>query len=157
MKPQPIAAETYHQPTCSLQLTKPMSEYNSVADVELTNDHYNFVRNAGASEMLIQLAQFSPQQAGVTRNSIREQIRQHVFWGDISEDNDPEQFSHLGGGFFTQIWEGKLYEAYCRADLNNQAILVTIYGTDRIIEAGVRNGRSLESAERMVEQVPVVQ
>lgn len=111
------------------------NEYSSLSDVQITEEHINFLRNAGASEELIEVITYSPEDnpgIGVSRNSAREEIKKYIIWGRIDSDKNPQEFSHLGGGFFTQLWNGDLYNTYNRADLNNQTILTTVFGTDNI-------------------------
>ncbi|NUC72578.1 hypothetical protein HTZ84_09695 [Haloterrigena sp. SYSU A558-1] len=38
----------------------------------------------------------------------------------------------MGGHFFEALWEGDLYDAFTRADLNNKKILLLTFGERRI-------------------------
>jgi len=125
------------EPTETRKPKQPMSqnEYSNLSDLQITEEHISFLRNAGASEKLITVINYSPEDnpgIGVSRNSAREEIKKYIMWGKIDDDKDPQEFSHLGGGFFTQLWNGDLYNTYNRADLNNQTILTTVFGTDNI-------------------------
>ena len=137
------------EPTETRKPKQPMSQnqYSSLGDVQITEEHINFLRNAGASEELIEVINYSPEpnpKNGLVRNSAREEIKKYIMWGDIDSEKDPQEFSQIGGGCFTQLWNGNLYDAYGRADLNNKDILTTVFGTDKIVEAGVLKGYSIE-------------
>lgn len=107
------------------------SEYDSAADVELTSKHFAFFREAGASEIFLTLIQADPKDAGVNRNSVQEEARQYVFYGYL--DEDPENFRHEGGFFFTEIWDGNLYKAFRNhADIVNAALLEAVFGENSI-------------------------
>jgi hypothetical protein len=124
------------------------SEYNSAADVELTSEHFTFFREAGASEIFLTLIQANPKDAGVNRNSVQEETRQYVFYGYL--DEDPENFSHEGGFFFTEIWDGKLYEAFRnQADIVNAALLEAVFG-----ESSINEDRPSSDAPKVSELSP---
>ena len=125
-----------------------MNEYESVSDVVLTNEHIRFMSKAGASDLFIDLLTFPKEAAGVPRHSIREEVRKYVYWGEL--DSDPATFSHVGGHFFGAIWDGDLFHAWTRADLNNKALLMECFGADRIIQDAIENGKPTDYAERMV-------
>jgi len=109
------------------------SEYNSVADVDLTSEHFAFFREAGASEIFLTLIQTDPKDTVVNRNSVREEAKKYVFYGYL--DEDPENFTHEGGFFFAEIWDGNLYEAFRnQADIVNATLLEAVFGESRINE-----------------------
>ena len=127
-----------------------MSAYETISDVELTNEHIRFISKAGASDLLIDLLTFPKEEAGVPRHSAREEVRKYVYWGDVDTDADPATFSHCGGHFFSALWDGDLFEAWLRADLNNKSLLLECFGVDAIIKNGVQVGQPLDYARRMV-------
>ena len=112
-----------------------MSESNT-QETELTEDHLDFLFRAGASPQLIEIVQKTgdnlPQTVG--RNSAREEVLKYARWGSIGPDRDPEEFRPIGGHFFTALWNGDLYDAFTRADLNNRKILLLTF-TERRINA----------------------
>jgi hypothetical protein len=108
----------------------PDSKYTSVADVELTTDHLTFFKEAGASEIFLKLVQVNPMDAGVHRNSTQEEAKKYVYLGYL--EGDPGEFSHEGGFFFTEMWAGNLYEAFCKADINNSILLKEVFGENSI-------------------------
>lgn len=127
-----------------------MSDYNTPSEVELTTEHIAFVSKAGASDVFIDLLTFPKEEAGVSRHSIRQEIREEVYWGRISPENDPAAFSPRGGHFFSAMWDGELFWAWTRADLNNKMLLQECFGFDRIVQDGVACGEPIEYVERMV-------
>jgi hypothetical protein len=128
-----------------------MSEtYESISDVELTNEHIEFLRDAGASEMLIAVLRFNHTAIGINRNSARSEVQKYVYWGALDDDCDPAAFSHLGGHFFSALWEGDLFGAWTRADSSNKTILREMYGEHRIVGSAVEQGKEASYARRMV-------
>ena len=123
------------------------TRYESYDDVELTDNHYQFLRDAGASDIFHVLLQHP---AGNLRHSIREEVIKYTFWGDISEQKDPSEFQHVGGHFFGAMWDGDLFRAWTRADLTNRSHLLDCFGTEQIIEAGIREGHPTDYVRRMV-------
>lgn len=109
------------------------SEWDTITDVELTADHIAFFREAGASEILLTLITTDPEDAGVNRNSVRQEAKRYVFYGDL--DGDPEEFIYNGGVFFAKMWDGDLYGAYRHADMNNAVLLDSVFGEGRINSA----------------------
>lgn len=107
-------------------------EYTSVAEVELTSEHLAFFREAGASEIFLKLIQIDPKDAGVYRNSVQQEAKEYVYLG--YDDENPEKFSYEGGFFFTDIWDGNLYEAFNKADLMNASLLKIVFGESSINE-----------------------
>lgn len=124
-----------------------MNDYDTVSDVELTTDHYQFLREAGASDQIIALIQFTDEQTGI-RNSAREEVRKYAYWGDL--DGSPDDFNHIGGHFFSAMWDGDLFEAWLRADMNNRRLMMELFGESRIIGDGIVNGHPSDYVETMV-------
>jgi hypothetical protein len=127
-----------------------MSDYNTPSEVELTTEHTAFVSKAGASDVFMDLLTFPKEEGGVSRHSIRQEIKEEVYWGHISPENDPATFSPRGGHFFSAMWDGDLFWAWTRADLNNKMLLRECFGFDRIIRDGIEEGEPTEYVERMV-------
>lgn len=107
-----------------------MSNYDSVSDVELTEEHYDFLCSAGAAQPLMEIVQKTASELDVERNSAREEVKSYVFYGEFKKE--PSEFSPYGGHFFTALWEGDLYRAFCRADGNNTRALLALFGALRI-------------------------
>jgi hypothetical protein len=126
-----------------------MYDNNSNSDSpEITNEHIRFLSKAGASDELIDLLQFPKEAAGVKRHSAREEIKSYIRYGEF--EKDPEQFGHIGGHFFSAMWDGDLFAAWLRADLNNKSLLLECFGTDELIQDGIEAGEPPEYARTMV-------
>lgn len=124
------------------------SEHTSVADVELTSKHFTFFREAGASEIFLKLIQVDPKDAGVPRNSVREEAQKYVYLGYL--DENPEKFNHEGGFFFTEIWDGNLYEGFRnKADIVNATLLQAVFG-----ETSINEDRPSSDAPKVSELSP---
>jgi hypothetical protein len=122
------------------------------------NDHERrLLRWAGADERLIEVCQFdinsmeSERKDGssVYRNSVLEEVKKYVRGTDhvpplLTEEN-VEEFTPTGGHFFTAMWEGDLYRAYSRADYNNQAIMLEVFGEHRINTTRPENAPPVEA------------
>ena len=102
--------------------------------VELTEDHLDFLFRAGASPQLMIVIQMDDDELPQTvdRNSAHEEVLKYARWGDLDPDRSPSEFHHIGGHFFTALWNGDLYDAFTRADLNNRKILLLTFGERRI-------------------------
>jgi hypothetical protein len=125
--------------------------YDSISDVEITDNHVQWLREAGASPEFLSVLRFPLDQVdNVDRHSVQELIREHIYYGKINLDKNPEDYSHDGGGFFTQLWDGDLYHAFRRGDPNNQEILRERFGEDPIIESAIRDGWGIEHARKTV-------
>ena len=111
---------------------------------DLTDQEKTILRRAGADELLIEVCEFDissmENERGdgkdVYRNSAMEEAKKYVRGTDyvdatLTEEN-AEKFTPYGGHFFTALWDGHLYEAYSRADYNNQAVLKELFGIRRI-------------------------
>lgn len=125
-------------------------EPETISDVELTIGHLRFIRDAGASEEMLDVLRFDESSIGISRNSAKQEVKKYAFWGNL--DGDTDEFTHLGGHFFSALWDGDLFGAWTRADLNNKAIVMEVFGRDRIIESAVRQGKESSYALRMVEE-----
>jgi len=106
----------------------------------LTDHERRLLRWAGADERLIEVCEFDISSMerqrddgkAVTRNSALVEVKKYLReWENLNEDN-AEDFDHYGGHFFGALWDGDLYEAYSRADYNNQAIMREVFGLYRI-------------------------
>lgn len=124
-----------------------MREYETIGDVELTNEHIRYMSKAGASDLFIDLLTFPKGAADVPRHSIEQEVKKYVYWG---LPKDPDDLVTRGGGFFQKMWDGELFEAWCHADINNKLMLLACFGEGEIIENGVRAGKPLDFSRRMV-------
>lgn len=107
------------------------SDYESTEDVELTEDHLAFFREAGASEVFLTLIDADPEEVGGFHNSVRKEAKRYVYYGDL--DGNPEEFTHDGSIFFAKMWDGDLYEAYRHyADFASGPLLRSVFGEERI-------------------------
>ncbi|AAL54942.1 hypothetical protein HfxHF1_145 [Halophage HF1] len=107
---------------------------------DLTDQERTLLRWAGADERLIEVCQLDitsmENKRGdgkdVTRNSALVEVKKYLReWESLTEDN-AKDFDHYGGHFFSALWDGDLYEAYSRADYNNKAIMLEVFGVRRI-------------------------
>jgi hypothetical protein len=124
-----------------------MSEYNTPSEVELTNEHTRFLSKAGASDLFIDLFTFPKEEARIGRHSIRQSIKSSVYHGEMK---DPATFRPYGGHFFDAMWEGRLFDAWLRADPNNKALMRAVFGLEQIINHAVERGEPRDYATRMV-------
>ena len=129
-----------------------MSVYKPRYDVDLTNEHHDFLKTAGASDELLKLIAFSPETAGVPRHSTREEVEKYVEWGDLDLDRDPAEFRPIGGHFFEKMWNGDLFGAWLRADLNNKSLMAECFGEADIIQNGIESGQPASYVATMVEE-----
>lgn len=82
----------------------------------LTADEIAACRDAGASRDFIAMLRTDAPE-GVNRHSVRNEVKKQL----RNWDKDPSEITHLAGGFFTALWDGKNYSY--QADSNNQAIM----------------------------------
>lgn len=117
-----------------------MSELTDFTDPtpDVTSDERSLLRQAGASEKLHLMCQAQLEEIEradgktPTRNSVLKEVKKYLReWENLDEES-ADDFSHLGGSFFSAIWDGDLYRAYSRADYNNQAIMVNVFGVREI-------------------------
>jgi hypothetical protein len=114
-------------------------ENRSVDDVEITEDHKDFLMEAGASSSFDQLLSFDAAAAGVGRHSIRDQIANEIFVGDLDLTENPGEYLHGGSGFFQAMWAGDLFLAYRRGDPKNKSLMLACFGEDTIVNNGAFN------------------
>ena len=105
---------------------------------DLTDEERNLLRRAGASEELLQLCNQSIEGVirddgkEVDRHSVLSEVKKYLReWENLTEEN-AHSFEHVGGGFFSKMWEGNLYAAYGHADYNNQALMFEQFGVRKI-------------------------
>ena len=97
---------------------------------DLTDDEKDLLREAGADEKLIELC--DTQVNGIERNSSLQEVKKYLReWENLNEDT-ADGFTHLGGGFFTKMWNGNLWKAYGHADQNNKELMKEAFGLRRI-------------------------
>lgn len=117
-----------------------MTELTAFTDAtpDLTRFEKDNLRLAGASEALIQMCDteisYLKQSDGspVDRHSVLTEVKKYTRkWEDLDEVS-AHNFTHLGGGFFSKIWDGELYEAYNCADPNNKAIMLEAFNINQI-------------------------
>lgn len=114
-----------------------MTELTNFTDptTDLTDREKTLLRVAGASEELIEMCETeidSLERADgkpVDRNSVLEEVKKYIReWEDLDGDS-AKGYTHVGGGFFSKIWDGELYAAYNHADRNNRAIMLEAFTT----------------------------
>lgn len=128
-----------------------MTEQNTTpSDVKITDEHKQFLKEAGASAVFLEYLNFSEESVGISRHSPKEEVRSYIFHNCF--DGEPEMFDHVGGHFFSALWDGNLFRAWTRADLNNRTLMQACFGEKRIIESGIQNGQPRDYATRLVEE-----
>lgn len=114
-----------------------MTELTNFTDptTDLTDREKTLLRTAGASEELITMCDTKidslERQDGkpVDRHSVLQEVKKYLReWEDLDEDSAAD-YRHVGGGFFSKIWDGELYAAYNHADYNNRAIMTEAFTT----------------------------
>lgn len=129
-----------------------MSKYDTTPDeIEITDDHIQFLREAGASEEFLDMVETDPEQYGVPENSAAQKIRSLIRTGDLNLSADPEDFRFCAGGFLTKLWNGDLFGAWRKADLNNTPLMLEVYGKRIIITNAIAQGEPKDYAKRMVD------
>ena len=118
-----------------------MTELTKFTDPEpdLTDKEKDLLRDAGASDALMEVCEYNIEdcprrQDGKTvqSNSALREVKKYLReWESLTEEKLSE-FSHLGGHFFSALWDGDLYSAYSRADYNNQTIMTEVFSQRRI-------------------------
>lgn len=105
---------------------------------DLTDEEISLIRRAGGSEHLIRVCNCrldELQQNGgtsVTSNSALKEVKKYLReWENLTEEK-VDDFNHLGGSYFTELWNGNLYAAYSRADSNNSQILLETFSVVEI-------------------------
>lgn len=121
-------------------------EIHERSTVELTSEEKNLLKKAGASPEFIQMVSFNittmdrkrSDGKPVYRHSTLEEAAKYVRGTNhtspsLTEEN-ARSFDPYGGDFFQKMWDGQLFDAYRRADPNNAAIMLELFGTKRINE-----------------------
>jgi len=103
-----------------------MTEYDTITDVPVDEHFLNELREAGASELFIEVVSLEDLPAGVTRNSARLEAQKYCFWNDEISTETFHKYKSYGGGFFTSLWEGDRTMIMSSADSNNHKILEQI-------------------------------
>ncbi|QRV15055.1 hypothetical protein JMJ58_19440 [Haloterrigena salifodinae] len=118
-----------------------------ISEIELTQDHLDFLFDAGASPAFLEVVGQTGDDlpSTVERNSARDEVKKYVKWGDL--DGSPDDLVPMGGHFFEALWSGDLYDAFTRADLNNRKILLLTFGERRI--NAYRPNRSYPTVARL--------
>lgn len=105
---------------------------------DLTDREKTLLRTAGASEELIEMCDVEIESLErddgrpVDRHSVLMEVKKYTRkWKDLDEDSASD-YSHLGGSFFSKIWDGELYAAYNHADPNNRAIMAEAFDARQI-------------------------
>jgi hypothetical protein len=125
------------------------TNYETRDDVEITEDHKDFLREAGASHAFMEVLATDTD----SRHSVREKVKSHIYWGDLDAEagKSPETFKPLAGHFFNALWDGDLFHAWVRADLNNKPLMLKAIGKERIVEYGIRVGEPKDYMTELVE------
>lgn len=120
---------------------------NNKAD--LTKAEKSLLKQAGASDALIRVVEFDLTKTEITqetydgeevrveRNSSLQEVKKY-----LRDTHSPamltlenvNEFGHMGGHFFTALWEGDLYDAYSRADPNNKRIMEVLFTPQQVNE-----------------------
>lgn len=119
-----------------------MTELTNFTDptTDLTRFEKDNLLLAGASEELIEMCETEVdglvRRDGkpVDRNSVLEEVKKYTRKWETLDENSAPGFSHMGGGFFSKIWDGELYAAYNHADQNNKAIMAEAFDARQINE-----------------------
>lgn len=123
-----------------------MTELTDFTDTtpDLTDREKTLLRTAGASEELIEMCETEvdglerADGKPVNRHSVLQEVKKYTRkWEDLDEDS-AGNYTHLGGGFFSKMWDGELYAAYNHADYNNKAIMAEAFDARQI-----NNGRKM--------------
>jgi hypothetical protein len=105
-----------------------MQETQRAFDAEPERELINLLRESGASDAFITLLKTNSEDVGVERNSCRAEINKWVRWNDGEINEEAVRELSFGGGFFKEMWNGELYNAFKRADSSNKAILTEAFG-----------------------------
>jgi hypothetical protein len=102
--------------------------------------------DAGASgELIAVVTAETGDVLGCSRNSARQHIQRR--------GGSPDDLTATGGDFFTALWEGDLFDAWCLADINNSRLLLDVFGPRAIIGSGVADeGQPVDYVTRMVRE-----
>ena len=96
---------------------------------DLTDGEKELLRTAGASEALIVLCET---ETDLDRHSALQETKKYLReWENLTEEK-VDEFSHLGGSFYSQMWDGNLYKAFSMADANNSEIMLDAFSVREI-------------------------
>jgi hypothetical protein len=119
-----------------------MSELTEFTDPtpDLTDEELAMLREAGASEELIEVCGLDIEENDlvrqdgktVQRNSVLVEVKKYLREWGAETSVELADHANLGGHFFQQLWEGDLFRAYSRADYNNKAILGEVFSEREI-------------------------
>lgn len=108
-----------------------MSELTHFTDTtaDLTDHEKELLRTAGCSEALIELCDT---ETDLERHSALQETKKYLReWENLTEEKANE-FRHLGGSFYTHLWDGNLYKAFTMADNNNSEIMLKAFSIREI-------------------------
>lgn len=83
------------------------------------------------------------------RHSVCEELHKWAD-GEIPTGESVEKANRLGGGFFTTLWDGDLFDAFCQADSNNRTILAKAFSAEEIVQSSDKY--ALEYRQNLVEE-----
>jgi len=138
-------AEPCGQPEPRMSTTQPSDD----GDVELTTEHFRFLTEAGASAEMLTFLKFDEAEIGVGRSGPKRKLAGKASHGELS--GSPETFSHGGSHFFTNLWNGDMWQAWIRADHKNKRLMLAVFGDEQIKMGGLHSGEPADYVERMVE------
>jgi hypothetical protein len=138
-------AKPCDQPKPRMSTTQPSDD----GDVELTNEHFRFLQYAGASREMLTFLKFDEAEIGVGRSGPKRKLTGKASRGELS--GSPETFSHGGSHFFTELWNGNLWQAWIRADSKNKLLMMAVFDEEQIRMGGLHSGEPIDYVNRMIE------
>lgn len=87
------------------------------------------LKAAGASEAFVSVYL----SAAEGRHSVRQELDSGYGGTVLEEGRDPTE---VAGGFFTKLWNGRLFDAFLHADGSNTPLLLEVFGPAKIRNAG---------------------
>ena len=132
-------AKSCGQPEPRMSTTQP-NDSDKIS--ELSDEHFRFLRDAGASHAMLTVLKLSG------RSRPKEKLLGKATRGEF---RDPETFSHGGSHFFTNLWNGDMWQAWIRADFGNKRLMLEAFGEDQIKMSGLHSGEPADYVNRMVE------
>jgi hypothetical protein len=109
-----------------------LNGWKSRDDIEINPEHKEFLRKAGASEILITYLDSNPENFEAQENRIGREVRRDIWFGDLRLDANPEKYDPEGSRMFTKLWEGDLYGAYREAGIMDVILFESTFDEDRI-------------------------
>lgn len=108
-----------------------MNELTNFTDTtpDLTCIEKNLLRLAGASEELIQLCDT---ETDLDRHSALQETKKYLREWETLTGETTDEFTHLGGSFYSELWDGNLYKAFTMADNNNSEIMLNAFSVREI-------------------------